>query len=87
MADGPRHDDAEATGKLESSRIGCGALIGIFIGAVIVSAVSVEFGSSADLAAGVVTTVAFVCAFLGWRHGDRFFFSIARGIRPLWWWL
>jgi len=88
MDEGPRPDNAEPSGTLESSlRIGCGALIGIFIGAVLGSVVLVEFGSSAALAAGVVTTAVFFCAFLGWRHGDRFFLSIARGIRALWWWL
>jgi uncharacterized membrane protein YgaE (UPF0421/DUF939 family) len=63
MVEGRRPDNAEPSGTLESSfRIGCGALIGIFVGAVIGTVVPVEFGGSAALAAGVVIIVAFVCA-------------------------
>jgi hypothetical protein len=88
MIEKGRADSSEASDRLESSfRIGCGALIGIFVGAVIGTVLLVEFAGSAALAASVAIIVASVCAFLAWRHGDRFFYSTARGIRSLLWWL
>lgn len=88
MVDERRPDIAEPSDTLESSfRVGCGAFVGIFVGAVIGMATLRYFGSSAAWVAGVVIIFTFLCAFLGWRLGDRFFNSILSGIRALWWWL
>jgi len=57
-------------------RIGCGALMGLFVGAAIV----VGWASSAVAFAGVVGLSVVVCALLGWRFGDRFFHSVHKWI-------
>jgi hypothetical protein len=61
-------------------RIGCGALVGLLVGAaIVVGTVSYWANSVAALVYGVGLSVV-VCAFLGWRFGDRFFHSLHKWI-------
>jgi hypothetical protein len=54
-------------------RIGCGALVGLLVGAAIVVGTAGYWGNSMVAFAGVVVVSVVVCAVLGRRFGDRFF--------------
>jgi hypothetical protein len=61
-------------------RIGCGALVGLFLGlAIVVGTVSYWANSISALVCVVALSVA-VCALIGWRFGDRFFHSLHKWI-------
>ena len=61
-------------------RVGCGAVVGLFIGfALLVGTVSYFANSFVDLVLIVVGCVV-VCAILAWRFGDRFFQSLHKWI-------
>lgn len=55
-----------------ATRLGCGALAGLLVGAVIVVSGAVFFDSLLARAATVLLA-AVICAVLAWRLGDRFF--------------
>jgi hypothetical protein len=62
------------------TRIGCGALVGVLVGLVLVTGVGLAGfadGSRRTLVTILVLSIV-VCALLGWRLGDRFFQSLAR---------
>jgi len=61
-------------------RIGCGALVGLLVGAAIVVGTMSLWANSVVAFAGVVGLSVVVCALLGWRFGDRFFHSVHKWI-------
>ena len=65
------------------ARIGCGAVVGIFLGIALVVNMAGEFSSGAEIAVVVFVAVV-VCGWLGWRFGDRFFHSIPKWFRGWW---
>lgn len=65
------------------TRIGCGAVVGLFLGVALIVNMADAFSSRA--ARGVVLFVLVVaCSWLGWRFGDRFFHSIPKWFRGWW---
>lgn len=65
------------------TRIGCGAVVGLFFGAVLVVNMADAFSSLAAMG-GVVFVSVVVCSWLGWRFGDQFFHSIPKWLRGWW---
>jgi hypothetical protein len=64
-------------------RVGCGAMVGLFVGLVLlVGTVSYEANSMVELMLAVAGSVV-VCAALAWRFGDRFFQALHKWIRWL----
>jgi hypothetical protein len=61
-----------------ATRIGCGAFIGLLVGLVVVVGLVGSIGDSRVAMAAFVALSVLVCAFLGWRLGDRFFQSLHR---------
>jgi hypothetical protein len=61
-------------------RIGCGALVGLLVGAAVVVGTVSYWANSSLAIAGVVVVSVVVCAFLGLRFGDRFFHSVHKWI-------
>jgi hypothetical protein len=61
-------------------RIGCGALVGLLVGLVLVVGTVSYWANSSVAFAGVVGLSAVVCSFLGWRFGDRFIKSVRKWI-------
>jgi uncharacterized membrane protein YgaE (UPF0421/DUF939 family) len=60
--------------------IGCGALVGLFVGIIVVVG-TVSFWANSIVAFGCAIVISItVCAFLGWRHGDRFLRSFHKWI-------
>jgi hypothetical protein len=61
-------------------RIGCGALIGLMVGFILVGATLSFYASSLAILVVVgLSTVA--CAVLAWRFGDRFYSSLIKFLR------
>jgi hypothetical protein len=54
--------------------------VGLLVGAAIVVGTASYWGNSSVALAGVVFVSVVVCAFLGWRFGDRFFNSMHKWI-------
>ena len=64
-------------------RVGCGAVVGLFVGlALLVGTVSYFANSTLGLVSAVAVSV-LVCAVLAWRFGDRFFQALHKWIRWL----
>lgn len=66
-------EDPQISRSEKVTRIGCGALFGVFFGffLVIKSALS-SFGAIAGIVAGATCA----CAYLALKHGDEFWYSI-----------
>ena len=63
------------------TRIGCGAMVGLFVGFVIVVGTASFYADSTGTFVLVVGLSVAVCAFLGWLIGDRFFHTLHKWIR------
>jgi uncharacterized protein YacL len=64
-------------------RVGCGAMVGLFVGlALLVGTVSYFANSTLELILTVVVSV-LLYAVLAWRFGDRFFRALHKWIRWL----
>lgn len=74
----PAPDLPEAT-----TRIGCGVVVGLVAGLIVVVGTGTIFLNSGVAMAAVVVLSIAVCGFLGWRYGDRFFHSLHKWIRWL----
>lgn len=64
-------------------RFGCGAVVGLAVGPMIVVGTASLYLNSAIAMGAVVVLSAVICGFLGWRFGDRFFHSLHKWIRWL----
>jgi hypothetical protein len=65
------------------ARLGCGAVVGLLLGVVLVVNMADAFYSRAAMGVVVFVSVV-VCSWLGWRFGDRFFHSIPQRFRGWW---
>jgi hypothetical protein len=63
------------------TRIGCGVMVGLLVGFAIVVGTASFYANSIGTFVLVVGLSVAVCAFLGWRFGDRFFHSLHKWIR------
>jgi len=61
-------------------RIGCGAVVGLLLGLGIVVGTASYWANSISTLVWTVVLSVVVCAFLGWRLGDRFFYSLHKWI-------
>ena len=57
--------------------------MGLVVGLILVISAGGIYLNSAVAMGGVVTLSVVVCAYLGWRYGDRFFHSLHKWIRWL----
>jgi hypothetical protein len=62
------------------TRIGCGAVVGLFLGVVLVVNMADAFSSRAAMGIVVLVSVV-ICGWLGWRFGSQFFHSIPKWFR------
>jgi hypothetical protein len=74
------HEDPEITTSEKVTRFGCGALLGIFVGA---SFAVRHAYSSFGLLVAVFVAAVFLCGFLALKYGDAFWYSL----KDCWrWW-
>jgi uncharacterized membrane protein len=67
------HEDPQISRSEKVTRIGCGAVFGIFFGFFLV----IKFAlSSFGAIAGIVALAICVCAYLALKYGDEFWYSI-----------
>lgn len=72
------HEDPEISRSEKVTRLGCGAVFGIFFGFFLV----IKFAlSSFGAIAGIVAFATCACAYLAFKLGDEFWYSIF-GRRP-----
>ena len=65
-------------------RIGCGAMVGVLVGMLIVVGTLVYWVNSITALVSVVALSVVVCALVGWRFGDTFFHSLHKWIGWFW---
>lgn len=64
-------------------RLGCGAVVGLFVGLVLLVGFGTQFLRSRWAMGVLVLLSVVVCADLAWKMGDRFFHSMHNWIRWL----
>lgn len=63
-----------------ATNIGCGAVVGLVVGLIVVVGTGTMFLDSA-IAMGVLVVLSMaICGLLGWRYGNRFFHSLLKWI-------
>ncbi len=65
-------------------RVLCGAIAGLLLGAAFVVGTAIYYANTVASLAAVVALSVVVCAFLGWRFGDRFLQSTHKLIKWFW---